>query len=221
MNENLPVHVNEIQTDGIITYANEVIAIIAGMAVNEVDGVASMINTSAIADLFTRGKPITRGVKVEVGVEEVSVDLVLTVEYGKPIQKVCVEVQESVRKAIETMTGLHLVRVDVHVMGVSFERETKEIAQGYVKATTAQKSIEETKTPKMPFTRVAPEASPVKDDVKDEEELDDDLLDDVFDEADDEISDETDEPESLNPFGGEPPVTEDEDAEDSLEEWPE
>lgn len=144
MNENLPIHVQEMQSDGIITYANDVIAIIAGMAVNEVDGVASMINTNAIADLFNRGKPITRGVKVEVGVEEASVDVVLTVDYGKPIQKVCTDVQESIRKAIETMTGLRVLKVDVHVMGVSFERETKEMAQGYVKATTVQKIMDET-----------------------------------------------------------------------------
>lgn len=135
MNENLPVNLDSDQEVGSISYANEVIAIIAGMAINEVDGVASMINTNAIADLFGRAKPITRGVKVEVGVEEASVDLALTVEYGKPIQKVCEEAQENVRKAIETMTGLHVVKVDVHVLGVSFEKETQEIQQGYVRAT--------------------------------------------------------------------------------------
>jgi len=193
MNENLPVHVNEIQSDGVITYANEVIAIIAGMAVNEVDGVASMINTNAIADLFNRGKPITRGVKVEVGVEEASVDLVLTVEYGKPIQKVCVEVQESVRKAIETMTGLHVVKVDVHVMGVSFERETKEIAQGYVNATKAQKAIEENKT-----SAVSDASDETMLFEREKEAEEDDFLieDDFFVEAaddEDEVTEETDE----------------------------
>lgn len=137
MSNNLPINVDTDKTLSTITYANEVIAIIAGMAAGEVDGVASMTNTSAIADLFGRGKSITRGVKVEVGVEEASVDLMLIVEYGKPIQRVCTEVQEGVRKAIESMTGLHVVRVDVHVMGVSFEREAQEMQQGYVKATAS------------------------------------------------------------------------------------
>ena len=138
MNENLPINVDDNGDVGNITYANEVISIIAGIAAGEVDGVASMTATaSSIADLFGRAKPVTRGVKVEVGTEEASVDLMLTVEYGKPIHKVCVEVQEGVRKAIETMTGLHVLKVDVHVMGVSFERETQEIEQGYVKATEA------------------------------------------------------------------------------------
>lgn len=143
MNENLPINVDDDREVGTITYANEVIQIIAGMAANEVDGVASMTNTGGIADLFGRAKPVTRGVKVEVGTEEASVDLALTVEYGKPIQKVCVEVQESVRKSIEMMTGLHVVKVDVHVTGVSFEKETQEIEQGYVKAAQAGKTLDE------------------------------------------------------------------------------
>ena len=222
MNENLPVHVNEIQNDGVITYANEVIAIIAGMAVNEVDGVASMINTNAIADLFNRGKPITRGVKVEVGVEEASVDLVLTVEYGKPIQKVCVEVQEGVRKAIESMTGLHVVRVDVHVMGVSFERETKEIAQGYVKATTAQKAIEEMKAPVAPIVPAGPAAG--EQEKKAEE-------DDYFTEGDgfsvegldeaDKADDELDEIKCENSIKNEESSMEDEEADESKGGWSE
>jgi len=138
MNENLPIQLDAEREGGSITYANEVIAIIAGMAANEVEGVAQMVNNSSIADLFGRTKPVTRGVKVEVGSEEASIDLVLTVEYGKPIQKVCVDVQESVRKAIESMTGLHVVKVDVHVVGVSFEKETQEMQKGYVKATQSE-----------------------------------------------------------------------------------
>lgn len=150
MSNNLPINVDTGMTVSTITYANEVIAIIAGMAAGEVDGVASMTNTSAIADLFGRGKQVTRGVKVEVGVEEASADLMLVVEYGKPIQKVCTEVQEGVKKAIETMTGLHVVRVDVHVTGISFERDTQEMAQGYVKATSTDGLFEALREPAEP-----------------------------------------------------------------------
>lgn len=167
MNENLPINVDEGREIGSISYANEVIAIIAGMAANEVDGVARTSNPKAIADLLglgNRGKPMTRGVKVEVGVEEASVELMLTVEYGKPIQKVCTEVQESVRKSIETMTGLHVLKVDVHVMGVSFERETQEMAAGFVKATDALQSEKENETdPTEPDP--APEEENVTDDI--------------------------------------------------------
>jgi uncharacterized alkaline shock family protein YloU len=82
--------------------------------------------STGISDVFSRNKNITKGVKVEVGTEEVSVDLYLNVEYGTPIQTAATNVQESVRKSIETMTGLHVVRVDVHVQGLSFEKEKKE-----------------------------------------------------------------------------------------------
>ncbi|GHU66367.1 hypothetical protein FACS1894184_04180 [Clostridia bacterium] len=126
-NDNLPAHVATSMTEiGSITYASEVVAIIAGMAAAEIDGVAAMGTAASIVDLLGRkNKPVTRGVKVEVGSEEASVDLVFTVEYGKPIQRVCRDVQESVRKSIETMTGLHVVKVDVHVLGVSFEKEAQ------------------------------------------------------------------------------------------------
>ena len=124
--ENLPVKVDvDLANGGTITYANEVIATIAGVAANEVDGVAGMSVTGGIGDIWSRNKNITKGVKVEVGSQEAAVDLFIIVEYGKPIQKVAAEVQENVRKAMEGLTGLHVVKVDVHVQGVSFEMEKK------------------------------------------------------------------------------------------------
>ncbi|MBR3106217.1 MAG: Asp23/Gls24 family envelope stress response protein [Clostridia bacterium] len=124
--ENLPVKVDvDLSNGGTISYANEVIATIAGVAANEVDGVAGMSVSGGISDIWGRNKNITKGVKVEVGSQEAAVDLYIIVEYGKPIQKVAVEVQENVRKALEGLTGLHVVKVDVHVQGVSFEMEKK------------------------------------------------------------------------------------------------
>lgn len=125
--ENLPIYTeSESQDGGTITYANEVIAIIAGIAASEVDGIAGMCTSGGIGDIIGRNRNITRGVKVEVGTEEVSVDLYSIIEYGKPIQKVASEAQENVRKSIESMTGLKVVKVDVHVQGVSFEKEKRE-----------------------------------------------------------------------------------------------
>ena len=125
--DNLPLTLDQ-ETDsmGSITYANEVIAIIAGVAANEVDGVAAMCSSSSITDVFGRSKnvtKVTKGVKVELGTEEAAVDVYLIVEYGTPIQTCAAAVQENVRKSIESMTGLHVVRVDVHIQGVSFEKE--------------------------------------------------------------------------------------------------
>ena len=127
-NENLSVH-EEAQENagGTITYANEVIAIIAGIAANEVEGIAGMCTSGGFSDIIGKNRNVTRGVKVEVGTEEVSVDLYTVIEYGQPIQKVASEVQENVRKSIEAMTSLKVVRVDVHVQGVSFEKEKREV----------------------------------------------------------------------------------------------
>jgi len=125
--DNLPVTKVDVDLEngGTITYANEVIATIAGVAANEIDGIAGMCVSGGFSEILGRNKNITRGVKVEVGSQEAAVDLYIIVEYGKPIQKVAAEVQENVRKALESLTGLHVVRVDVHVQGVSFEKEKK------------------------------------------------------------------------------------------------
>lgn len=140
-NDNLPMQSDqELTQGGTITYANEVIAIISGIAANEIEGIAGMVTSGGFGDIIGKNRNITRGVKVEVGTEEVSVDLYITVEYGQPIQKVASEVQENVRKSIEAMTGLKVVRVDIHVQGVSFEKEKKE----------AQTNLESANVPSLP-----------------------------------------------------------------------
>ncbi len=125
--DNLPVTKVDVdlQNGGTISYANEVIATIAGVAANEIEGIAGMCVSGGFSEILGRNKNITRGVKVEVGSQEAAVDLYIIVEYGYPIQKVSAEVQENVRRALESLTGLHVVRVDVHVQGVSFELEKK------------------------------------------------------------------------------------------------
>lgn len=136
--DNLPLNVEkDIESTGSITYANEVIAIIAGVATSEVDGIAGMVTSGGLTDILGRNRNITRGVKVELGTEETSVDLYVIIEYGTPIQKAARDAQENVRKAIETMTGLRVVRVDVHVQGVSFEKENKALEKGMQSAALA------------------------------------------------------------------------------------
>ena len=129
----LPLTVdNEESPSATITYANDVVAIIAGLAANEVEGIAGMCNVSG--NLLSKNRNVTRGVKVEIGTEEVAVDLYVIVEYGTPIQRAAMDAQESVRKAIESMTGLHVVRVDVHVQSVSFEKENNALQAGAASA---------------------------------------------------------------------------------------
>jgi uncharacterized alkaline shock family protein YloU len=106
---------------GTIRIANEVVAIIAGLAATEIDGVAGMSGGIAggIAEKLGR-RNLARGVKVEVGEREAAVDLFVIVGFGVRIPDVSLRVQESVKKAIESMTGLAVIEVNVHVQGVSF-----------------------------------------------------------------------------------------------------
>ena len=109
---------------GTIRVADEVVSIIAGLATTEVDGIAGMSGGIAggIAEILGR-KNFSKGVKVEVGEKEAAVDLYIIVKYGIRIPEVALAAQENVKRAIETMTGLSVVEVNVHVQGVGFPEE--------------------------------------------------------------------------------------------------
>lgn len=135
MSENLPTNVQlESGENGSVSFASDVIATIAGLAATEVEGVASMGGgSSGLADILTRRgqstKSLTKGVKVEVAEGGVTVAITIVVEFGSPIPEVAAGIQENVKKAIETMSGLAVREVDVHVQGMSFEREHRAAAE--------------------------------------------------------------------------------------------
>ena len=147
------IDVNDLEPGSNIIYSNEVVSIIAGVAASEVEGIASMVSVPN-GNLLGKKRDITKGVKVEIGTEEASVDLYVTAEYGKPIQKAAQDVQEAVRKAVEEMTGLHVVRVDVHVQGVSFEKENNALSAG------AQNAVLEPAAEETPLVEAAAEPAP-------------------------------------------------------------
>ena len=128
MNENVTIDMEKTQENGQITYANEVIATIVSVATTEVEGISGITGTSSLSGLLAKGKT-PRGVKVEMDGGSVKVDVSVNVDYGMPIQKVGRNAQENIRKSIESMTGLHVERVDLHVVGVSFEKENQEMQQ--------------------------------------------------------------------------------------------
>jgi uncharacterized alkaline shock family protein YloU len=112
---------------GSIKIADDVVGVIAGLAATEVEGVAGMSGgiVGGIAEILGR-KNLSKGVKVEVGEKEATVDLYMIVNYGIRIPEVAWNVQENVKKAIENMTGLSVVEVNIHIQGVSFSPLTKE-----------------------------------------------------------------------------------------------
>jgi len=126
MNENMTIDMEKGQDNGQITYANEVIATIVSVATTEVEGISGISGASSITGILAKGKT-PRGVRVDVAGQDVNVDVSVTVDYGMPIQKVGRNAQENVRKSIESMTGLHVEKVDLHVVGVSFEKENQEM----------------------------------------------------------------------------------------------
>ena len=133
MSENSPANIQLNNGNGTVTFAADVVATIAGLAANEVDGVASMGGASGgIAEVFSRkqggkaGKGLTRGVRVDIADGSVAVHLTIVVDYGFPVPDVAGSIQENVKKAIETMSGLSVSSVDVYVQAMSFEREKSE-----------------------------------------------------------------------------------------------
>ena len=128
MNENVTIDMERDQESGQITYANEVIATIVSVATTEVDGISGIAGSGSLSGILAKGKT-PRGVKVDIDGQNVGVDVSVTVDYGMPIQKVGRYAQENVRKSIESMTGLHVEKVDLHVVGVSFEKENQEMQQ--------------------------------------------------------------------------------------------
>ncbi|MBS3943113.1 MAG: Asp23/Gls24 family envelope stress response protein [Dethiobacter sp.] len=108
---------------GSLRIADDVVSTIAGMVAVEVEGVAAMSGGIAggIAEVLGR-RYMSKGVKVEVGAEEAKIDIFIVVNYGVRIPDVAWEIQESVKKAVENMTGLRVPQVNIHVQGVSFHK---------------------------------------------------------------------------------------------------
>lgn len=109
---------------GEVNIADEVVAIIAGLAATEVKGVASMagnITNELVAKLGM--KNLSKGVRIEVDKETVTVGLAINIQYGYNIEKVARAVQEKVKNAIETMTGLNVLEINIRIADVNLESD--------------------------------------------------------------------------------------------------
>jgi uncharacterized alkaline shock family protein YloU len=114
-----------------IQISNDVVAVIAGVAVSEVPGVAGMAGGFAggITEVFSGKKNLAKGIKVEVTDTEAKIDVNIIVEYGSRIPDVAFEIQNRVKKAVESMTGLKVEEVNVHVQGVNTDSTKGETEQ--------------------------------------------------------------------------------------------
>lgn len=108
--------------NGEVIIADEVVAVIAGLAAMEVEGVASMVG-DATRELISKigKKSLSKGVRVDILENVVTVALALNIKYGYNVMSISTKVQEKVKTAIETMTGLTVADVNVRVAGVEVE----------------------------------------------------------------------------------------------------
>lgn len=133
----------EIEENG-IKIADEVISIIAGKAASEVPGVYSMAGGFAggFTEVFGK-KNFSKGIKIEVLENIAKIDVNIIVEYGIRIPDVAYEIQNRVKKAVESMTGLKVSEVNVHVQGVSTEMPNKKEEKEAAADVIPEENIEE------------------------------------------------------------------------------
>ena len=125
-NEEIKEEISIVEDNNQVKIADDVIAIIAGIAVSDISGVAEMAGGFAggITEVLSGKKNLAKGIKVEAGDKETKIDVNIIVEYGIRIPDVAFEIQNKVKKAVEQMTGLNVTEVNVHVQGVN--TDTKE-----------------------------------------------------------------------------------------------
>ena len=109
---------------GQVQIADEVVAIIAGLAATEIEGVASMAGNITNELVSKLGKKsLSKGIRVKVEDGIVNVNVALNIAYGYSVPKTCKKVQEKVKAAIENMTGLEVEKVDIQIANVSISKE--------------------------------------------------------------------------------------------------
>ena len=108
---------------GCVNISEDVVASIAAVSATEVEGVTGLTSGINLSEIFSSKKTSSKGVKVQIEENQVTVDLFLSVRYGFVIPTIAAQIQDKVLSAIESMTGLTVTAVNVHVAGVSFEKE--------------------------------------------------------------------------------------------------
>ncbi|MCX7774081.1 MAG: Asp23/Gls24 family envelope stress response protein [Clostridia bacterium] len=120
---------NEKSTEDIgeVRISADVITVIAHTVASEVEGVAGMNANIAenISSVLGR-KNVTKGVKVEINDKDVTIDFYIVVDYGARIPDVAWRIQERVKSSVESMTGMNVASINIHVQGVSFDKSKED-----------------------------------------------------------------------------------------------
>ncbi len=115
------------EPEGTVTFSNEVLASMVGIAAADIPGVVGMSGglKDGIVDLLGK-KNFTKGIKVEMIDGKVKATVAIVVEYGTKIQDVCAALQKNVKQSIENMTGLEVDSVNVSVEGIKIKDQPSE-----------------------------------------------------------------------------------------------
>jgi len=117
---------NVMNNTGKINISEEVIAVVAGVATSEVKGIVGLCNPIGGISEFFGKKNYSKGVKVVLEENDVKISLSVTVEFGCNIPNVASEVQEKVKREVETMTSLNVTAVDVYINAIAMNKEENE-----------------------------------------------------------------------------------------------
>lgn len=129
MDENLNMDKEVSMEMGIVKISDEVVEVIAGLATSEIDGIEGMSTTlvGGITQMLSGKKNSFKGIKVNVSENSASIDLYVIVRYGIKIVELAKNVQESVKKSVELMTGLNVTAVNLYVQNVVLPKEEEKI----------------------------------------------------------------------------------------------
>lgn len=116
---------SNVEIDTNLNISEDVIGIIAGLAASEVEGIAGMTLgfVDGINQILGGNKKYSKGVKIELEGKKVTIDLYVNVKYGVRIPDIAWAAQNSVKSAVETMTGLDVVSVNINVQGITFDKK--------------------------------------------------------------------------------------------------
>lgn len=127
------VQKNDKESIGSLKISQEVIKSIASVAANEVEGVASVAQTNNVKDVFNIKKSLSsKSIKVNINNDMAVIDIYINVNDGVKIQAVSQKVQQKVKDEVQSMTGIAISKVNVHIVGIDFclkDETTEEIAE--------------------------------------------------------------------------------------------
>ena len=126
---------------GQVKISNDVIATIAGLAALEVEGVETITT-------FTDKLLKSNGVKIQLEEEDVNLDIMVMIEFGISIPDIALKIQENVKNTVETMTGLKVSQVNIHIQGISFKKEKSELEEAKKEARIAKKEAKKEQSKK-------------------------------------------------------------------------